>query len=187
MILNSCRYLQRKIDQVVAAEGAQQMTMSSKAPIRIATIIIESGSLYSCLFVCKLVVYKYIRSHSLSQITVIVLFKWNSVAAVIVLDLLPQMAVHTSPSLLNLLNILTNLQGILPTLIMLLVHLDITPGGRVAQEYDDVIQRATHVRSEETAVEWEERHGEGADIIDIRRHDILEVNVSLVDGNTEEK
>jgi hypothetical protein len=71
---------------------------------------------------------------------------------------------------------------------MLLVHLGMTPGGRVAQEYDDVINHATQARSEETAVEWEERHRDGEDIIDIRRHvDILEVNVSPADGNDDEK
>jgi hypothetical protein len=72
-------------------------------------------------------------------------------------------------------------------MIMLLVHFDMTPGGRVAQEYDDVLQRFSHARTEETAVEWEERRVEDDDIIDIRRYDILEVNVSLADGNDSEK
>lgn len=72
-------------------------------------------------------------------------------------------------------------------MIMLLVHLDMTPGARVAQEYDDMIQLTTHARSEETAVEWEERRGDGEDVIYIGRHDTVEVNVSLADGNNDEK
>ncbi|KAF5328242.1 hypothetical protein D9619_013407 [Psilocybe cf. subviscida] len=145
-------YLQRRINQVLTQAPGGDQQISSKAPMRIATIIIESGALYSCFYISG-----------------IILFKWSSVAVIVILGLLTQMA------------------GILPTMIMLLVHLDMTPGARVAQEYDDMIQLTTHARSEETAVEWEERRGDGEDVIYIGRHDTVEVNVSLADGNNDEK
>lgn len=61
--------------------------------MRIATIIIESGALYSCFYVCIHLSYQYALKHSFSQISGIILFKWSSVAVIVILGLLTQMAV----------------------------------------------------------------------------------------------